>query len=154
VTRNIRLTGLAAGVGLACLAFATPSRADVWNQSTLLTFNRPVALPGIALGSGTYRFELPDSNNRQLVRVTDQAGTRTYGLFMTVPAYRNDAAGSTIVSFKEASRRNPTPVQAWFYPGEQVGHQFLYTAASAKPAAKAAPHRTVRRHSTKKPVSK
>ena len=30
------------------------------NKTTYLTFNRPVGLPGVTLGSGTYVFELPE----------------------------------------------------------------------------------------------
>ena len=35
-----------------------------------VTFNRPVSLPGVTLGSGTYIFEAPDSDSdHDLVRV-------------------------------------------------------------------------------------
>ena len=138
MTRNTRFAAVTGGVGLACLLAAGPARADDWNQSTLLTFSRPVALPGIALGSGTYRFELPDANNRQLVRVTSRDGTRIYGTFFTIRAYTADPSDRTFVSFKEASPRNPKPVRTWFYPGQHEGHEFLYQAVSDK-AVKAKP---------------
>ena len=139
MTGNIRLAGIVIGVCAAWGTFASPARADDWNQRTLVTFNRPIAFPGIALGKGTYRFEVPDTNNRQMVRVSNVSGTRVYGTFMTLPTYRNEATENTVVLFKEASPRNPLPVGTWFYPGRRDGHMFLYKAAAVrKPAAKRA----------------
>src|SRR5262252_699001 len=41
------------------LATTTSIHAGVTdNRTAFLTFNRPVALPGVALGSGTYIFEM------------------------------------------------------------------------------------------------
>jgi hypothetical protein len=132
MTRYTRFAGLAFGVLAAWSTTAAPARADDWDQRTLVTFNRPVAFPGMALGKGTYRFEVPDTNNRQIVRVSNASGTQVYGTFLTLPAYRTQAVDRTVVTFKEASPRNPTPVGSWFYPGRQDGHVFLYAAATVK----------------------
>ncbi len=34
-----------------------------------LTFNKPVSLPGVSLGSGTYIFQLLDQSGHNVVRV-------------------------------------------------------------------------------------
>lgn len=136
MTRTQRFVGVMIGAGFASLAATV--RADQWDQRTYMTFHRPVELPGVALGSGTYRFEVPDGNNRQLVRVTNKAGTQVYGVFMTQPVSRLESSGDTSVTFKERGRNSPFPLATWFYPGQRDGHLFVYKAA-ARPRARARP---------------
>jgi len=40
--------------------FAVPAQADECDKLTYLTFSAPVALPGVSLPAGTYRFSHPD----------------------------------------------------------------------------------------------
>ena len=52
-----------------------------------LRFNTPVALPGVSLGAGTYVFRHMTQNAMQ---VSDAQGS-PYGMFMTIPDYRDEA---------------------------------------------------------------
>ena len=57
------------GVAMGLVTVAVSSRAAALDgRTTFLTFNRPVALPGVALGTGTYIFELaaPMSNREEV----------------------------------------------------------------------------------------
>src|SRR5882672_1548568 len=56
------------GIGLAtAVSIGASTNAK---HTMYVTFNRPVSLPGVTLGSGTYIFEAPDPESDQdLVRV-------------------------------------------------------------------------------------
>ena len=66
--RKRLLTALA--VVILGLATAVSIGAGVNDNDTMyVTFNRPVALPGVSLGSGTYIFERLDFHAHSVVRV-------------------------------------------------------------------------------------
>src|SRR5262245_40475988 len=48
------------------------------DRRTYITFSGPVRLPGVTLPAGTYTFELPMENARDLVRVTNRQHTQVY----------------------------------------------------------------------------
>jgi hypothetical protein len=112
--------------------------ADEWNKKTYLTFSGPVQIPGTTLPAGTYTFELasPDST-RHVIRVSSQDGTKTYGLFMTIPNERLDAPDENVVMFNERPVGSPKAIQVWFYPGDRVGEEFVYPRKQATSIAKA-----------------
>jgi hypothetical protein len=94
-----------------------------------LTFNHPVALPGVALGSGTYIFELADSDNAwDVVRVLSRDRSRVYYTGFTHlidrPAgmRRNQA-----ISFSEAPATAAQPIAAWWPQDESTGRRFIYS---------------------------
>lgn len=88
-----------------------------------LTFSGPVALPGIALGAGTYIFSRPSTN---VLRVTS-AGRKPYALLLTLPAARAGATDAyQIVLGPPAAPGSPRRIEAWFLPGESTGQQLIY----------------------------
>jgi hypothetical protein len=90
-----------------------------------LTFSGPVALPGVSLRPGTYVFRYPLEN---VVQVLD-AGGKSYKMFITVPAVRQDAAeGYAIVLGPPSGPDAPRRIVAVFGPGEKTGRQFVYPA--------------------------
>jgi hypothetical protein len=46
-------------------------------------------------------------------------------------------AGKTIITFDERPGGSPEAVRAWFYPGENYGHDFVYPTVRAVALAKA-----------------
>ena len=80
------LTSFVAVVALVALAGATGSATSV-ELSNSLTFNRPVALPGVTLPAGTYLFERIVEPGANLVRVTEAKTGRPFytGFTHTVP---------------------------------------------------------------------
>ena len=92
-----------------------------------LRFNRPVALPGVTLGSGTYIFELPDSSAYNLVRVRSRDGDIVYlTAFTKVIERPADLPRDQHVSFAEAPGDKPQPIVAWWPPETSNGRQFIY----------------------------
>jgi|1186.fasta_scaffold14882_4 LPXTG-motif cell wall-anchored protein len=114
------------------------ARADEWNQKTIFTFSGPVEIPGQVLTAGTYVFKLADSqSDRNIVQVFNKGESHLYGTFLTIPDYRLKPAGKPIITFEERSADSPEAVRAWFYPGENFGHGFVYPKSKAAQLAKA-----------------
>jgi hypothetical protein len=128
---------LLAGLGL--LGGMLPrASADEWDQKTTFTFSSPVEIPGQVLKTGSYVFKLADSqSDRDIVQVYSQDERHLYGTFLTVPDQRLHPTGKPIIAFEETPAGQPEAVRAWFYPGEDYGHQFVYPKEKAAALAKA-----------------
>ncbi len=112
--------------------------ADEWDQKTVFTFSGPVEIPGQVLSAGTYVFKLADSqSDRNIVQVFSEDEKHLYGTFLTISDLRLRPAGKTIITFEETAAGSPEAVKAWFYPGEDYGHQFVYPKPKALELAKA-----------------
>lgn len=112
--------------------------ADDWDQRTTFTFSSPVEIPGQVLPAGTYIFKLADSSsNRNIVQVFSKNEKHLYGTFLAIPDARLQPAGKRIITFDETPAGSPEAVRAWFYPGENYGHQFVYPKPKAVALAKA-----------------
>lgn len=115
----------------------TQAKADEWNQKTIFTFSGPVEVPGQVLSAGTYVFKLADlMSDRDVVQVFNKNENHLYGTFLTIPDYRLKPSGKTILTFAERPAGNPEAVKAWFYPGENYGHEFVYPKMKAVELAK------------------
>jgi hypothetical protein len=114
------------------------ANADEWDQRTIFTFSGPVEVPGQVLNAGTYVFKLADStSDRNIVQVFNKDENHLCGTFLTIPDYRLKRAGKTIITFDERPVGTPEAVRAWFYPGDNYGHDFVYPKARAVALAKA-----------------
>lgn len=124
---------------LGVLAITLPqAKADEWNQKTTFTFSGSVEIPGQVLGPGTYVFKLADSqSDRNVVQVFNKNENHLYGTFLAIPDYRLKPAGKPIITFEERAAGSPEAVKAWFYPGENYGHEFVYPKTKAVELAKA-----------------
>lgn len=85
------------------LLFAVFSvRADQWNKKTVVTFNRPVELPGIVLPAGKYVFKLLDSSSdRHIVQVFNADESKIFATILAIPNYRLEPTGDTVLRFAE-----------------------------------------------------
>jgi hypothetical protein len=129
---------IACSAAILTAALAGVATADDFTKLSLLTFSGPVDVPGITLPAGTYRFELADpTTGRRVVKVANKDGTKTYGMFISIPNQRMTPADKPVVMFKEAAAGAPPAVQAWFYPGETFGYEFAYPHDQALKIAKA-----------------
>jgi len=107
------------------------------NQRTYLTFSNAVELPGVTLQPGTYLFRLADSpSNRHIIQVLSQDEKQVFGTILAVPAERMDVTGENVVTFREAPENTPPAVQYWYYPGDKIGHEFVYPKDQAMKIAK------------------
>jgi len=133
---NVKVLTLACAGVLAALL--PQAKADESNQKTVFTFSGPVEIPGQVLTPGTYVFKLADSMaDRNIVQVFNKDENHLYGTFLTIPDYRLKLRGKPIISFEERAAGAPEAVRAWFYPGDNYGHEFVYPKAKALELAKA-----------------
>ena len=117
----------AAAVGTLVLGvFAQPIQANYWGaHHELLTFNAPIALPGVVLAAGTYLFEIPSEGaSHSLVRVSSRNGRQIYltQFALEVPA----RPGGPRVTFREAAPGSATPIDTWFPIGDEMGRRLVY----------------------------
>ncbi len=120
-------------VGLGFLAGMVPrATADESDEKTVFTFSGPVEIPGQVLPAGTYVFKLADSSSdRNIVQVFSD------GTFLAIPNQRQYPAQKPIITFEERAANSPEAVKAWFYPGDDTGHEFVYPKPKAVALAKA-----------------
>ncbi len=125
----MRFSILVSSVAVAAMlaAFAAPARADQCDKLTYLTFSTPVALPGVTLPAGTYRFTHPECGvSDRVLRVSSEDGLEVYATLLTVPEDRVTSDNQPDVIFAEGTTGAPKAVKAWFYPGERTGDELIY----------------------------
>src|SRR4051812_37037048 len=135
---HMRTWKIALGAAVLAAGLAPSAHADEVTKLTPLTFSGPVDVPGITLPAGTYRFELADpTTSRRVIRVSDKDGSKSYGMFISLPNQRMTPTDKPVVMFKESAAGAPPAVQVWFYPGESYGYEFAYPHDQALKIAKA-----------------
>lgn len=102
------------------------------DQATRLTFNQPVELPGVTLPAGTYVFTvLPDIPDRNIVQVWNADRTRLLATILAIPDYRLHVTDKPVLQLSENATGYPQEVKAWFYPGDEYGHEFVFPKSQA-----------------------
>ncbi len=134
--KRVKLIAAACAVATAAV---TNVAAQDFNQSerTFLTFSGAVELPGVTLQPGTYLFRLADSqSNRHIVQVLSQDETQMHATSLAVPAERLEVTGENVVTFRETAEGGTPAMQYWYYPGDRIGHEFVYPREQATAIAK------------------
>jgi len=122
---------------LSLLTFNVAAQDFNTNERTYLTFSSAVELPGVTLQPGTYLFRLADSpSNRHIVQVFSQDEKQIQATILAVPAERMEVTGETVVTFRETAEGTTPAVQYWYYPGDKIGHEFVYPKDQAMKIAK------------------
>ena len=112
---------------LLCAISAPGARADAWNEKTVVKFNVPVEVPCTALPTGTYVFQLADSQgDRHIVQIWNANQTHLLATIFTVPEARINARYKTVMHFDERPFHSPMALDDWFYPGKTIGNEFIY----------------------------
>src|SRR5262245_47283560 len=114
-----------AGAAIVCVLLGVSAYA--WTTNTnYLTFNTPVALPGVTLPAGTYTFRMPSDADRNVVQILNRKGTQSYYMGITRPVGRPRGGTELLVTVGEAPAGQVRPIQAWFPLGDREGHAFIY----------------------------
>lgn len=110
--------------------FSTPARADEWDKKTIMTISEPVQVPNKVLEPGTYVFKLLDSqSDRHVVQIFNENESHLITTILAIPNYRLQPTGKTKFAFWETPAGQPHALRAWFYPGDNFGQEFAYSAA-------------------------
>jgi hypothetical protein len=125
------------GFGLS----AVRANADQWDKKTTVTFDAPVEVPGKVLPAGTYVFKLLDSpSERHIVQIYDADEKKLYATILAVPDYRLKPSDKPVIRFEERASGAPEAIEAFFYPGDNFGQQFVYPHKRAVELAKRTNH--------------
>jgi len=124
---------LTAFLGLAfVLACSSGLRSDAWDKTTKITFNEPTQVPGTVLQPGTYTFKLANSaSNRHIVQIYNEDHTKLITTILAIPNQRLTLSGKTVLTYAEHPSDQPAALEAWFYPGDNFGQQFVYPRSEA-----------------------
>jgi hypothetical protein len=114
------------------LFFEIAAHADNTFQATQITFSQPVQIPGQVLPSGTYLFKLLNGDNLDIVQIFNSDGTHLYATTETVPTESRQSVDDTAVTLVEQGTGKPDVLLKWFYPGDETGHEFVYSSQFEK----------------------
>lgn len=122
-----------AGLAFLMANFTSAAKADEWNKATKVTFADSVQVPGKVLPAGTYYFKLLNNpGDRHIVQIFNEDRSSLVTTIFAVPSTRIEPAGKTVITFAERPADQPEALEAWFYPGDTVGQEFVYPAAEAE----------------------
>jgi len=125
---KIHKSYIAVGMIIAfTLMFELAAHADESDQATKITFSQPIQVPGQVLPAGTYLFKLVNSDELNTVQIFSPDGTQLYATLQTVPTDNGQVAGDTTVTLAEQGSGKPDVLLKWFYPGNETGHEFVYS---------------------------
>lgn len=128
--RNRRYTLRAALLGAvaASIVAINPGIVTAGNARVDVLFHRAVALPGVVLPPGEYRFEIANSDtSADVVRVSDPARTHVHYMGATIRIERPASLrNGTTFSLGEAPEGAAVPIRAWFPMGQSFGYQFVH----------------------------
>jgi hypothetical protein len=125
---NTKKAFITLGLLLAFGVSLPSARADENNQATKLTFNQPVQIPGHVLSAGTYWFMLANNQiSRNIVRIYNSNRSTLIAMVFTIDTQSLTIPDQTAITFAEREPMQPQTLVSWFYPGEAIGHQFVYS---------------------------
>ena len=119
------------------LFFELAAHADESDEATFMTFSAPVQIPGQVLPAGTYLFELADHGSEpDVVQVFNSDRTVLYGTFITIATERQQPTDHTAVTLAEPEAGGTPALVKWFYPGRDIGNEFLYSKQTERELAR------------------
>lgn len=119
-----------------CIILTSFAQASDYDQQTKVTFSQPVEIPGRVLPAGTYWFILAGTAERNVVQIFSRDWKTLYATEYTVGTDRMEPASETTFTFAERKSSSPEAVLRWFYPGETIGHEFLYPKPESRELAR------------------
>lgn len=137
-TRTAALVaGLAAAAVIGSAATAAAQLPDT-KERTKITIDKAVEIPGTTLQPGTYWFQLVNSDaTRQNITVKNADESESVATLIAVPIYRdlNSTRGKTELVLRGTEGPGAAVLDAWFFPGMQYGHEFVYPKEQARQIA-------------------
>lgn len=123
-----RIVHTLCGVALLGVLATSATGAMDHRRTTYFTFSAPVRLPGVALGAGTYIFEVanPDGGS-DVVRVLSRDRKTVYLMKFTRFVHRPQTGKlDATVALGETPAGTPPPVKTWYPQSETRGREFIY----------------------------
>jgi len=118
------------------LFFELAAHAGEDDQATEITFNQSIQVPGQVLPAGTYLFKLANTDDLDVVQIFSSDRTHLYATLETIPSDSQQVTNDTTVTLVEQGAGKPDVLLAWFYPGNETGHEFVYSNQLEKQMAR------------------
>ena len=128
---NRKLLWIVCACAVVALAIAPRAGAGSYEHKTAyLTFSQPLSLPGVALGSGTYVFEIANpASGADVVRVMSRDRSISYFMGFTRAVSRPATLPrNQMVSLGESAAGVASPITVWWPEHDSTGRQFIYPA--------------------------
>jgi len=121
-------------VAAGCISWAQTGPQNQTNPTTEVIFTAPTEIPGRVLQPGKYLFTLlPGDPDHNMVQVWSTNREHLLATILTVPDYRLHApTGSSTLKFDVNRYGEVDALRAWFFPGDNYGHEFVYPEDRAK----------------------
>ena len=125
------MRGLALGAFAAFLvaAYASRATAQIETEKTLFTLTDPMDVGGTVLEPGTYRIKVVElSFNRNLVQVTNVAGTKVVAAVLATPhpIKTDETIPESRFIFYPAVENQPKALRTWFARDTPYGQDIIY----------------------------
>jgi hypothetical protein len=128
VSRLIAVAALALAIAFV-MGFASPLKAQSLSDRAIVTFDRPVEVPGKVLPPGAYMFKSVDNN--ELVQIFSADERQLFATVSVIPGDRpaQNLNADCFVLLNKTRADAPQGVESFFLPGRSTGYQFVYPAA-------------------------
>jgi len=120
------ITGLFCLMLLGGTYFVPGVRADESDKKTIVTVNEAIQVPGKVLPAGTYVFKVLDPNDQTLVAIYDASEMHLITTVQGISDVRTEAPDQAILQLEERTGSQPEALKTWFYPGGNIGVEFVY----------------------------
>jgi hypothetical protein len=117
---------MSATLGILGAILAPSLRADENDKTTHITINQPLQVQGTLLAPGRYVFKLasPDYDHHA-VQIYNADETRLETTVLAHSAYRLEPSGASRFIIADPQEGRPATLQFWFYPGDNIGLEFV-----------------------------
>ena len=130
------------------LFFGLAAHADESDEATKITFSEPIQIPGQVLPAGTYLFKLASGDDLNVVQIFNADRTVLYATLSTIATERPEPTDHTVVALAEQGAGQPDALVKWFYPGREIGNEFVYPGQKEKELAQDKQQTIVANHPT------
>jgi hypothetical protein len=134
-----RVAVFVTGLVLVLVLMAPPAaQTSETDRLTHFTINQSFEVPGKVLQPNTrYVIKLHDLyQNRNVVQVFTDDEKQLLAQFLAINAERMEPVNETTFTFMETQPGYPKPIKEWFYPGRNIGLEFIYPKEQAAEIAK------------------
>jgi len=130
---------LVAGLMVVLFLMAPPAaQASETDRLTHFMVNQSFEVPGkVLLPNTRYVMKLHDLyQNRNVVQVFTDDEKNMLAQFLAINSERLEPVNKTTFTFIETQPGYPKPIREWFYPGRNIGLEFVYPKEQALEIAK------------------
>lgn len=115
------------------LFFELAAHADEVDHATVITFAQPIRIPEQVLPKGSYLFKLIDTESTQRsVQIFSADQAVLYGTFLTSITELQEPTDDTEFTFAVPEAGGQPVLLKWFYPGSDIGNEFVYSRQTEK----------------------